>query len=333
MRGNSTMDNDEITGRLRALGQWEPPTSVALTTVARAGRRRRAAQVGGLSALAGVITVAATVAAFAFADGNAVSPAGQGVAPELDTTQAPASQVPGQARAAMAAAAPDPAKALDESTWADAPYWYVKTRSPDADSTDPTRPTKTREDWIAHHDRSLFIENGDPSTAWSDGPGGWTYDVDGPGADPWDGLFALPTDPAALEAVLRGMVADYKAGNPTAAADDDIMWTRITDTYPGSPAPTALRLAFLQVAKGLSGVVVTPGVTDGAGRTGEEVRFHYRGSGGEAYMIVDPTDGTVLEYGSWDYPITYLSMGPAWTLPMEPPAPICGPGSPGDRSC
>ncbi|MCL2091699.1 MAG: hypothetical protein FWH11_10975 [Micrococcales bacterium] len=318
--------NDDIAERLGALAQWHPPSSVGLTAVVRAGRRRRAVRVAGMGGLAAVAVVATTVAALALGGGRGTAPATTTPTVAPTVSAAPV----GEARAAMAAAAPDPVKALDESSWADAPYWYAKTLNVSEVFLDGDVPTETqtytRETWTAHRDHSLMVEDGDLSTALGSGWGGWPLDDFDPTTDDaWDMLFALPTDPSALGAELRRAVADAAAAwggvGPRNGSVDDKVWGQIADVYPGSPASAELRMAFMQVAVDLPGTTVTPGVADSQGRVGVAISRHDVLDDPRSEvttLIVDPVDGTVLERRTGGRTTTYLSMGPAWDLPVEP---------------
>ena len=309
-------DDTQVVRHLQTLSEWQPASSVRTTTVLRAGHRRRAAQVGGLTGLAAAVLVAVTVVVVV--SGQPDTGPADGPRTTTTVTTAPV----GEARAAMAAAAPDPAGALDESSWADAPYWYVKKRvshaGPDDSYTDVT------ETWMARRDVSLRIVDGDESTAYASGPGGWVLDdYDPTTGAAWDVLFALPTEPDALEAELRRAVV-AAAARPGSV--DDMVWSLLTDIYPESPASSKLRAAFWQVAEGLDGTTVTEGVIDSEGRVGTAISRSLNLGESTAIvktLIVDPDDFTVLEARSTsvdgdELVVTYLAMGPAQSLPVEP---------------
>ncbi len=329
---DSTTNNHDVTERLGALAQWHPSSSVGLATVVQAGRRRRTARVVGMSGLAVAAVAVTTVSALVLGGAGGTAPASTtSTAPTRSTGSVPV----GEARAAMAAAAPDPVKALDESTWAGAPYWYVRTVNtseaffPQSDDDPPIMnapQTYTGERWSAHRDHSLYVENGDLSTAVGSGWSGWPLDDYDPTTDdPWETLFALPTDPSALDAELRRAVAAAREAQggegPRNGSVDDKVWGQVVDVYPGSPASAAQRRAFMQVAVDLPGTTVTPGVTDSQGRVGTEISRRSVLDDAQSdvlTLIVDPVDGTVLESKSGVFTTTYLAMGPAWDLPVEP---------------
>lgn len=308
--------DDRVVQRLQKLTQWEPASTVGTTTVLRAGRRRRAAQIGGLSGVAAVAVVAVTVLVVVSGQPDA------GPADGPETTAAVTMAPVGEARAAMAAAAPDPTGALDESSWVDASYWYVKKRVHGSSSGESH--TYIAETWMAQRDVSLRIIDGDTATAYGSGPGGWVLDDYDPATNAaWGVLFALPTEPGALDAELRRAVIAAQARFGSA---DDMVWSLITDIYPESPASSELRAAFWQVAESLEGTTVTAGVTDSEGRAGMAISRPLVLGGSMSSvktLIVDPDDFTVLETRNTtidddELVVTYLAMGPARSLPVEP---------------
>ncbi|MCL2467949.1 MAG: hypothetical protein FWF02_00450 [Micrococcales bacterium] len=326
------VDDEHTARRLRALAQWQPTSSVEPTAVLRTGRRHRRAQIGGLATVAAVmvVAVAVTVAASGGRSGTSLADG---------STTTVAAPVVSQARAAMAAAAPDPAGALDESTWVGAPYWYVKKRVHGTPDTPEIPQAHVVETWMAHRDTSLRIVDGDQTTAYGQGPGGWVLDdYDPTTGAAWDVLFALPTDPVALEAELRRAVV---AAQARYGSVDDMVWGLVKAIYPETPASSALRAALWQVAEGLEGTTVTVGVVDSEGRTGtaisrlvvlESSTSQVPEAGGSdtvvlaatETLVVDPDDFTVLEVTTATpdaldvLTVTYLAMGPAWRLPVEP---------------
>ena len=251
------------------------------------------------------------------------------------------------ARQTMAAAAPDPAGALDESSWADAPYWYTKSTHHYAGKMLDF----SNEQWF-DRGNTVWTVADNPNMGTVDTGG---YELDGgfflggfwdasPPAEWWATLSALPTAPAALEARLRteALGADDVFGNPQPgmrndkALQDAEIWAQIYQIWPGSPASYELRMALMQVAQGLSGTTVTPDVTDQQGRVGIAIsgRVTYLrggagggvpgeietggGTGPMVTLIVDPLDGTVLESqiqctGATVYYATFVAMGPAHT--------------------
>ena len=224
------------------------------------------------------------------------------------------------ARAAMAKAAPDTKGAQDESTWQDAPYWYSLGRwfeEADGKITE----TRKQESWYGPAE-SVTVYDGNLAKPLRSEPPAWKLDD----FDPKTSApvpFALPGDPGALETELRRAAgaADALEGDELCTSQvDDRVWVQITDVWPGSPATTAQRLAFLQVATRLSDTVVTTDVTDSEGRTGISITRRVTAGADETItLVVDPADGTVLEqrssFGGFDWALTYLAMGPTSDLP------------------
>jgi len=185
--------------------------------------------------------------------------------------------------------------------WPGAAYWHV-TSTYVRDGQ-----TYRRDTWIAHHGRSVLRDTGLPtpgrqppvlatSSAFSAGATSLT----------WDQLYALPTDPAKLQAVLQSDIKD--AGpNPTTE-----LFVVVGDLLRETPAPPALRQALYDVAANIPGVTVTGQVTDAAGRTGVGVEY-----AGQTYVI-DPGNGQLLADQEGGWTATYLRQGPASHAPALP---------------
>lgn len=361
------MSDEPIIRRIREAMDNPPRIDVDPATVLRRGHRRRTVRVAAAGTTALALVASVTVGAVVLGSSAPHTVALPDPVVSTDTADPMAGFVGGEARAAMAAAAPDPAGALDESTWASAPYWYVKTLDNDMYFPEQGANTvMTRECWVAHSDNPnhfgdlyVMIDH------WTDVPPEeyfpglgqfpfWPLDDQNPSNRTWDTLSALPTDPTALDARLREAALNPWANNGVNKADltpdpqdraevDKAVWGQIALIYPGSPAPLELRLAFIEVAKGLSGITVTPGVIDAQGRVGVAISgsarvnrpwvvdwtYHPEVIAEEDVitLIVDPTDGTVLERrssayvaGAFDVVTTYLALGPAQVTP-EPYVP------------
>lgn len=144
----------------------------------------------------------------------------------------------------------------------------------------------------------------------------------------WDELFALPTDPVALEDDLR------RRSNPDdpGSVDDTTIWATVIDLLAGSPAPPALRQALFEVAAQLSETSVGGEATDSTGRPGFLVIRN------NEQLIVDLQTGLVLER-VWDFgpdipqgTETYVEQGPTDTAPYAP-YPDLPPGCTLDMHC
>lgn len=309
------IDDQEYTTRLREHVDALVPTFAVDTTsiVAKARRRRVAARTGGGAALAVVLAATGWVVA------------GQ----PWDTATPPASRAP---FVPLDEPLPTPAPTIDPG-WPDAAFWHtlvemegVMVGGPDGGQTVISRD----ESWKGHHELGLLMSNSDVTTAEGIEPSTWgSVVIDGERVFvDWDLLYTLPTDPAALEQLMRGsLVPGLGIGT-----DEDKLTDAIRQFLEASPAPPALRMALYEVAAGLPGTTVTPGATDAAGRTG--TLFERRNPYDTAIrLIIEPGTGQLLEVSSTlgnppppepdvAYPsswrMTYLEQGPADDTPVEP---------------
>jgi hypothetical protein len=198
--------------------------------------------------------------------------------------------------------------------WPNAAYWHV--------TSVYERGGKTyhRDIWIAHHGNSVLEDDGvfGNMTPTSLGPD--VFPVGGTSLT-WDQLYALPTDPAKLEPVLR---SDIKGAGPNPTAE---LYTIVGDLLRESPAPPALREALYEVAANIPGVKVVGHYKDALGRTGTAVERD-----GET-LVIDPNNGQLLAdiegnpntghscgSGCVEYGVayTYGSEGPATSAPAVP---------------
>jgi hypothetical protein len=190
---------------------------------------------------------------------------------------------------------------------ANAAYWHSVSEYQRLDNRGDQRLTDhQREIWIGHSQSGVLKDDGvSPGVIglgvamFSAGTSGFTL----------DGLFALPTEPKALERDLRAGI------NGAGQGDDDEMFAMVGDLLRESPAPPALRKALWEVAAQIPGVTLVGAVTDSAGRSGVAVE-----RAGRRY-ILDPHDGRLLEEIAGDFHSTYLDQGPAATAPALPPLP------------
>jgi hypothetical protein len=187
--------------------------------------------------------------------------------------------------------------------WPDAAYWdatsvYVRDGH-----------TYHREIWIGHHTGGVLRDPGVapgviPLTSPSEFGEGLT----------WDQLYALPTDPARLGAVLSNEVKGYGPDpNPTggvSAVQEEFV--EIGDLLRESPASPALRKALYEVAAGIPGVRLVGNLKDALGRTGVGVERN-----GEETLLIDPATGQLLAEldPGGKGGTTYLTQGPASTAP------------------
>lgn len=286
--------SDAVLGRARAaLDAQIRMSEQHVAAVARRSRRRRRTAV----AIASVAAAAALV-----------------VAPVIGL----GGSHPDSAQAAAVLTAAGAAAAEQPGGWPDATYWHVVSEQQDGDG-----PAYHREIWLGRLVPGVLQDarledhragaSGDVSTIALDKT---VFDA-GKAVD-WAGLYALPTDPDALERVLR-------AGSAGAGPDPDTeLWVVVGDLLRETPAPPQLRAALWDVAARVPGVTVVGTVRDHAGRTGKAVERTMPGSGRER-LILDPTDGRLLEQvdygrsGGAQYRQTILSQGPAATAPAADP--------------
>ena len=220
--------------------------------------------------------------------------------------------------------------------WADAAYWHT-TMELDYPTTAGMAPYR-QELWLAHHGDGIIMSE-DP--AIPTGPDGAPlYRDAGPstfiagGTVDWDGLYTLPTDPIALESVLRnGSRADNHWDKDTQ------LWVAVTDLLRFSPASSALRRALWQIAATIPGVDLIGHTTDALSRPGVAIERDMTDEGlYRTRLVLDPDTGQVLEELSYEpdgrvgYRMTVIDQGPATTAPASDP-PYCGPGSEPHRTC
>lgn len=184
--------------------------------------------------------------------------------------------------------------------WPEAKYWHSV-----SEYRQGSGPVRRREIWIGHHDRGVLVDPGVEAGVIPLGVG--SFAAGGRGLS-WDELYALPTEPAALERELR-------AGIDGAGPDDDTeLFVIVGDLLRESPAPPALRKALWEVAARVPGVRLVGATVDAAGRPGIAVER------GDTRYVLDPADGRLLEEVSGPVPGqewrgTYLEQGPADSAP------------------
>lgn len=195
--------------------------------------------------------------------------------------------------------------------WPDAPFWHTIW-----ESTDAAGAVERAEFWSGHTEPGLLIFDDDLASASGVGPASWgNLLIDGTWVlIDWDALYALPTDPVALESLIRGSVEPDRG----VGTDDDKVVSQSRDLLLRSPAPPALRMALWAVMAAQPNASVTPGVSDAAGRTGSLFE-HTDALGGTFVMVFDPIDGRLLEErilnGAHS---TMVEEGPATDTPIEP---------------
>jgi hypothetical protein len=269
---------------VRAALSADPDAAPFTSRRPRASLRRRLTLTG---AAAAVTAGAVTVSVLSLGGGRqAASGPGQ---PTGYTTAATLLRAAGQAAGAQ------------PGGWPHAAYWhatsvYVRNGH-----------TYHREIWLGHSANGVLRDPGvDRGLIPLTGP-----TLFGEGLT-WDKLYALPTDPAKLGAVLSDKVKGYGPDpNPTggvSAVQEEFV--EIGDLLRESPASPALRKALYEVAAGIPGVRLIGNLKDALGRTGVGVARN-----GET-LLIDPATGRLLadlEGQGWSS--TYLTQGPASTAP------------------
>ncbi|WP_315092999.1 hypothetical protein [uncultured Cellulomonas sp.] len=190
----------------------------------------------------------------------------------------------------------------------DAAYWHSVQISDVWSDTSNAVESSRIETWTGHQDWSVVIDS-----ARLPEPTLRNRALFGPGIT-WDELFALPTEPIALEEALR-RYSDPASPDSMSA---QTVWGSVEDLLVNSPASPALRQALWQVAAQLPDTKLGGDVTDSTGRPGVQVTRPYE------ELIVDPDTGRLLERLRWDstdnppYRDTFLEQGPADTAPAAP---------------
>jgi hypothetical protein len=205
--------------------------------------------------------------------------------------------------AAMVLLAAGKAAGTQPGGWPHAAYWHTTSVYVDSGHT------YHRESWLGHHASGVLRDS-------RVGPGviplGRAIFNFGTRGSTWDQLYALPTDPTALNTALSNDVKGYGPDpNPTGGVSArDELFVEIGDLLRESPASPALRKALYDVAAGIPGVRLVGHMKDSVGRTGVGVELK-----GETLLINPATGQLLAEFAGRGYSITYLSQGPASTAP------------------
>ncbi|KLN33417.1 hypothetical protein FB00_17665 [Cellulosimicrobium funkei] len=230
---------------------------------------------------------------------------------------------------------PDADAPTIDGGWPDAPYWHVRSESSGTDSTGAAS-HEVRDSWSGNDRPGVVTVEGSPDDDFSFGPRGWgNLLIDGERVMiGWDGLYALPTEPAQLEQLLRASVEPDRG----AGSAEDKVFDMARSLLVDSPAPPALRDALWTIMTGLPTSTPLGEVTDSLGRTGEGVQRSLQGQTDR--LVYDPVEHRVLEssheldpgvleemeaQGQLEGVIlsvsgrtTYLEEGPAEDTPVEP---------------
>lgn len=201
------------------------------------------------------------------------------------------------AQAAQVLLAAGRAAGQQSGGWPKTPYWHVV----EQEQRDGG-PVVRREIWLGHTQPGVLH---DPIA----GPGGGGYTRLTPAlfleGITWDQLYQLPTEPVALEQVLR---ADGVGHGPDA---DSELWDEATRALVESPASPSLRRALWEVAARVPGVRALGARTDALGRNGIALQRD------DETFLIDTKTGTLLQHsGGSSFRYTYVSQGPAAAEPV-----------------
>jgi hypothetical protein len=301
--------DEDFVQHLRARADAAAPAVDVRTdrVVPRARRRRAWTRTAGTGAVA-LIAVTGVVVGQSWADapwrtgGEQVLPA------------ATASPTTGASPAPTAVPSPDPTGTTSGTAQGAAPYWYTLITGPDGGG-------ERFESWESPDRPGLLLWDGDLANPAATGPTTviGRFRIDGEWVDMLRDPSALPSDPVALEAVLRDSVEpDRRSGT-----DDEKVYGMAYDLLNDSPGwlPTDLLLATWQVAGSLPGSTVAPG-QDALGRPGE-VLTRPGAENGPDRLVIDPATGLLLEMNSGDA-VRVIQQGPADTVPVEPTLEMAG---------
>lgn len=153
------------------------------------------------------------------------------------------------------------------------------------DGSGRLRETAGQPIFLGERDRARWEAAGRPQVVF-------TYNRDfGPGELRYEDLSDLPTDPAALAAVIR-----QRATLPSGPPVDVEMFVIVGDLLRETAAPPALRAALYRVAARIPGVELVGSVTDRAGRRGVAVAKTTSHFGGKQRMVLifDPATSALL---------------------------------------
>lgn len=204
-----------------------------------------------------------------------------------------------QPAASAGASRPAVTTSSDDAGWPDAPYWHS------AFTYDVAGTTHRGESWRSRTGEGILISDGNAGAASTIRPWfGQVFSDDTFTDIDWHMLYTLPTDPVALDKILR---ADPPGGALTSSADDRVF--RKLVTLADSPAPPPLKRAVWAAASRLAGTTSTTDATDSQGRPGTRVQR------ATDTFIFDPEDGHLLELTTPSMHIVYLEQGPADSAP------------------
>lgn len=226
-----------------------PQITVDTSNVFAIARRRRAAHVGSLALVAGLVLGGGgwAVAEQPWAASQEVMPGGPSGAPTSDGADA------GQAT-------PIPAEGF-----AQAAYWHVVSENRVPTAVGGPLELERNEYWFGN-DRpgKRLSRHEDGTSATQDLPEEIVFTLS------WSEIYALPTDPEQLDAFLRGR---YHRVGTWPVTEDAYVWLSGVDLLMYSPASPAVRDAAWDVLSGLPGARAIGEVEDSRGRRGVGLTF------------------------------------------------------------
>jgi hypothetical protein len=333
-------EDEQFVEYLRArVDPLAPSIHVDAAAVLARGRQRRMARnalglTGAVAMVAAVATGAAALGVPGWGDGG--TPAASGSAAPPTVTSTPTSEplpapVTPYGTADFAVSADGLMTGASGDPWpGDELYWYTADELRDASGTVLER----HESWKSRERPGLGITDGDTAGAFAQGPTAvlGSFSVDGVEVDLLAEPAYLPTDPAALDAVIRETVALDERDGAGRGPVDQRVFQRATEllAWGGGTLPQDLRDALWQVAVSVPGAEAREG-TDPEGRTADVVHFTYRpGDGPDLELYRAPDTGLVIAthyLSDGTSPETWsvvTEQGPTSTIPLQPTLQLAG---------
>ncbi|WP_024288937.1 hypothetical protein [Cellulomonas sp. KRMCY2] len=337
-------EDEQFAERLRTrVDPLTPTIEVDHSNVLARGRRRRTARRAlGLTAAVGVVAAAGTGVAVFGIPGWAgdVAPAVDGSGePSIASTPTPGSTVEAPlpppvapyGAADFAVSADGTVTGVSGDPWeGDGLYWYTADELRDTSGN----VLESHEDWQSRERPGLGMSDADTAGAWSKGPAAilGTFVVAGVELDLLAEPAYLPTDPTALDQVVRASIALDQRNGAGRGPTDQRAFQRVTELlmWNSGTLPQDLRDALWQVAVAVPGAESWVG-TDPDGRAAEIVHFTYQpGDGPDIEIYRDPgtglviathylSDGTSIE--TWD---VVTEQGPISAIPLQPTLELAG---------
>ena len=260
-------DDERFAQNLRAqVNRVAPKISVDATRVVPAARRRRAAQVGGVTLAMGLALGGGAWAATTMDAPGTALPGGS-MTMEVEPSPKPSGPPATSSEGDRLIDQSDPVEypTVPPEGWRDATYFHIVMR---AESTkqgeeDDSRAPLGLERWYGDGVSFALTSSGPALTSTSsylgmEGSEPITFD--------WDDVAALPTEPGALHDTLLDRF------EPTGMAEDAALYN-VARLITEAPAQPAVRAAGWELLTSLPGVEVVQDVEDSEGRPGTAATF------------------------------------------------------------